>query len=138
VSGATRQERWLDATRFSLLVGYDASAYLVAAQDGYQERGGEPVQAPPRDEVQTQPRQRRENVKEAIVKARQFENLKLQGEEVAEFNYRPTACREAYRMVVLRNNLTREKGEQRLFDETRDFRSTTEEMVEDSPPPVLS
>ena len=35
-------------------------------------------------------------------------------EDVAEFEYSPTAC---YRMVVLRKNRSIEKGEQRLFDD---------------------
>ena len=40
---------------------------------------------------------------------------------VAEFDYRPTACRKSYRMVVVRKNISREKGEQALFDEVRYF-----------------
>ena len=103
------------------LFGYDATANLIAQAESLPERAWQPLPRPPRYAVQTQPRQRPENVKDAIVRARQFENLKLQGEEVAEFNYRPTACRKTYRMVVLRKNLTREKGEQRLFDEIRYF-----------------
>jgi len=50
------------------------------------------------------------------VVARAFENQRLQSEAVAEFNYRPTACRETYRMVVVRKNISVEKGEQALFD----------------------
>ena len=49
------------------------------------------------------------------VRERGFETLRLQSEEVAEFNYRPHACQEEYRMVVVRKNISREKGEQRLF-----------------------
>ena len=50
---------------------------------------------------------------------RGFETLRLQSEDVAEFEYRPLACRKSYRMVVVRKNVTREKGEQALFDEVR-------------------
>ena len=53
--------------------------------------------------------------------ARQFEALRLQSEEVAEFNYQPTACAKSYRMVVVRKNLSHEKGEVRLFDGVRYF-----------------
>ena len=38
---------------------------------------------------------------------------------MAEFDYRPTQCRKTYRMVVVRKNLSVEKGEHRLFDEVR-------------------
>jgi hypothetical protein len=32
--------------------------------------------------------------------------LRLQSEDVAEFNYRPAACRHEYRMVVVRKNIS--------------------------------
>ncbi len=131
-------DRWDADPRIRFLFGYDATPNLIAQAESLPERAWQPLQRPPRYEVQTQPRQRPENVKEAIVKARQFENLKLQGEEVAEFNYRPTACRKTYRMLVLRKNLTREKGEQRLFDEIRHFFFITNEWVEEAPECVLS
>ena len=35
--------------------------------------------------------------------------------------YRPTACKKTYRLVVVRKNLTVEKGEIRLFDDYRYF-----------------
>ena len=53
--------------------------------------------------------------------------LRLQSEDVAEFDYQPLACRKSYRMVVVRKNITREKGEQALFDEVRYFFYITNE-----------
>jgi hypothetical protein len=47
--------------------------------------------------------------------------VRLQAEQVAEFDYRPTKCHKTYRVVVLRKNLSVERGEQRLFDEIRYF-----------------
>jgi hypothetical protein len=47
----------------------------------------------------------------------------------SEFNYRPTKCRTAYRMVVLRKNLTKEKGERWLFDDVRYFFYITNDWV---------
>ena len=40
---------------------------------------------------------------------------------MAEFSYQPGKCGKAYRMVVLRKNLSVEKGEQVLFDDIRYF-----------------
>jgi hypothetical protein len=40
---------------------------------------------------------------------------------VAEFPYRPVACGKDYRMVVIRKNISKEKGEARLLDEVRSF-----------------
>src|SRR5262249_7838907 len=48
-------------------------------------------------------------------------NIRLHSEQVAEFAYRPGKCRQAYRVVVVRKNLTVEKGEQRRFDDIRYF-----------------
>ncbi len=75
----------------------------------------------PSYEVQTEPRQRPANVKAATIVEREFKNLRLIAEAVAEFPYRPTACATTYRMVVVRKNISVEQGDQRLFDEIRYF-----------------
>ena len=67
------------------------------------------------------PRQARERHKERIVAERQFDTLKLIGEEVAEFEYRPVACKKTYRVVVLRKKLVVEKGQLWLFEPDRYF-----------------
>ena len=71
--------------------------------------------------MQTQPRGRRENIKEQVVVERGFRNLRLDSEDVAEFDYRPRACRRPYRVVVVRKNLSVEAGDQVLFDDVRYF-----------------
>jgi hypothetical protein len=71
--------------------------------------------------VETTPRQRPANVKEAVIVDRAFKNLRLTSEAVAEFPYQPTACARPYRMVVLRKNISVEQGDQRLFDQIRYF-----------------
>jgi hypothetical protein len=47
--------------------------------------------------------------------------LKLTGEDVAEFEYRPVACKKAYRMIVLKKKLVAEKGQLWLFEPDRFF-----------------
>jgi hypothetical protein len=122
-------DRWDADARGRFIFGYEAAPNLVALAEDLPARVWRPLRRPPRYEVQTRPRRRRANVTEAVVRRRGFENLRLCGEEVAEFNYRPTACRKTYRMVVLRKNITREKGEVRLFDEVRYFFFITNEWV---------
>jgi hypothetical protein len=122
-------DRWDANERVRFIFGYDSMPNLVALADGLPERAWKTLERPARYQVQTQPRQRPDNVKEAIVVARQFENLRLCGEEVAELNYQPTACGKSYRLVVLRKNLSRQKGEQVLFDEIRYFFYLTNEWV---------
>jgi len=46
---------------------------------------------------------------------------------VAEFEYQPDACSRPYRMVVVRKNITKAKGERALFDEIRFFFYITNE-----------
>jgi len=122
-------DRWNADPRVRFLFGYDAAPNLVALADSLPARCWKPLPRPPRYDVLTQPRQRPDNVKEAIVVQRQFDNVKLLSEQVAEFNYRPTACRTTYRMVVVRKNLSVEKGERALFDDVRYFFYLTNEWV---------
>jgi len=72
-------------------------------------------------EIETQPRERPENVKEQIVRERGFVNQRLESEHVAEFDYQPGKCQKSYRMIVLRKNISVEKGEKPLLDEIRYF-----------------
>lgn len=122
-------DRWDADARVRFIFGYDAMPHLVARADALPERTWRPLQRPARYEVQTQPRQRPDNVREAIVVARAYENIRLCGEEVAEFAYQPTACDKVYRMVVIRKNLSRQRGEQVLFDEIRYFFYLTNEWL---------
>jgi hypothetical protein len=122
-------DRWDADQRVRFLFGYEATPNLKALAEQLPERAWKPLQRPARYQVRTQPRQRPDNVKEAVIVRREFENLKLQSEAVAEFNYRPTACREEYRMIVVGKNISKEKGETRLFDEVRYFFYITNDWV---------
>ena len=62
-----------------------------------------------------------ENVKEQIVEAREFEDIRLVKEHVAEFTYRPGKCRKDYRVVVVWKDLEVSQGQQKLFDELAVF-----------------
>ena len=66
-------------------------------------------------------RARRHNRKQEVVRQREFVNLRLNGEDVAEFTYQPNKCARPYRVVVLRKNISRMKGEHALIDEVRYF-----------------
>ncbi len=84
-------------------------------------------------------RQKQPRVKEQIVRENGYKNIRLDSEELAEFDYSPTACNKPYRVVVLKKNLTIERGEQALIDEiryyfyiTNDRKMTTEQVVYES------
>jgi Transposase DDE domain group 1 len=113
-------DRW-DGDGVRFIFGYDASVGLIRRAEALPAAAWTPLVRRPAYEVQTAPRERPPNVKAATIVARAFKNLRLEAEAVAEFSYTPTACRKPYRMVVVRKNISVEKGEQRLFDEIRYF-----------------
>jgi len=119
-------DRWDEHVSF--VFGYDAKENLVKKADCLPENRWKRLQRPARYEVKTEPRQRPVNIKNQVVKEREFESIRLQSEQVAEFDYRPTHCRKTYRMVVVRKNLTVEKGELRLFDDIRYFFFITNDL----------
>ena len=114
-------DRWDDDPRVQFIFGMDVTARLHILADDLLVRDWHPLERPPRYPVQTQPRTRPANVKEPIVVAREYKNIRLVSEEVAEMDYRPTACRKSYRLIVVRKNLSVEKGEAVLFDDYRYF-----------------
>ena len=119
-SQSTHLDRWTDAGHF-FVFGFDATPNLKALAEDLPASAWRPLERLPNYTVQTQQRQRPANVKEAIVVQRGFDNQRLTSEDVAEFVYRPSACRQAYRMVVVRKNLSLLKGEKVLFDDVRYF-----------------
>ena len=113
-------DRWdTDGVRF--LFGFDARANLVGLAEGLPDLEYSELERLPRYTIKTVPRQTPERHKERIVAERQYETLKLIGEEVAEFEYRPVACRKTYRVIVLRKKLIVEKGQLWLFEPDRYF-----------------
>ena len=103
------------------IFGIDAMPNLVARAEALAPRRWKGLKRAAKYEVATEPRERPDNVKEEIVRERGFTNIRLQSEQVAEFDYRPGACDRDYRVVVVRKNLSVEKGELALFDDIRYF-----------------
>jgi hypothetical protein len=108
-------DRWDSNPKVRFVFGYDCTRNLEEVAANLPESAWRRLERPARYRVETQPRRRPVNVKEQIVKEREFENKRLASEDVAEFLYQPTACRDPYRMVVVRKNISVEKGEQVLF-----------------------
>ena len=125
-------DRWDDDPRIRFIFGFEAAANLKGIAEDLPARAWRPLQRPDRYEVKTTPRPRPDNVKEAIVVAREFENQRLRSEQVAEFNYRPTACRKTYRMVVVQKNISVAKGEKLLFDRIEYLFYITNEWVSEA------
>ena len=117
----TRHLDGWDDQGVGFIFGIDAMQNLVALADELEPHQWTRLERPAKYAVATEPRQRPDNVKEQVVRERGFDNIRLQGEDVAEFAYRPRACDRDYRVVVVRKNLSVAKGEQVLFDDIRYF-----------------
>ena len=134
-SQTERLDRWdAEGTRF--IFGIDATKALYERADNLPKSAWKELHRLPKYEVHTQPRQRPENVKQQIVEQRQFEDIRLDKEHVAEFIYRPAKCRKSYRVIVVRKDLEVYKGQKKLFDKdccffyiTNAWGMSTEEVV---------
>ena len=113
-------DRW-DRNGVQFIFGIDAMANLVALAENLPKTAWKLLKRPVRHKVKTQERSRPVHVKEQIVREREYKNIRLQSEQVAEFAYRPTLCEKTHRVVVIRKNLSVERGEQVLFDDVRYF-----------------
>jgi hypothetical protein len=120
-------DEWDQAGDVTFIFGVKAFSAMERRAGELPESAWKRLARPPRYQVQTQERQKPENVKEQIVRARGYQNLVLQCEDVAEFTYRPTCCKRDYRVVALRKKISVEKGQTQLFEEYRYFFYITNE-----------
>jgi hypothetical protein len=128
-------DRWDDAGDVRFVFGINAMPNLVDLAEALPESAYSFLERPEAP-IKTVPRQRPERHKPRIVRERGFETIHTLNEMVAEFKYRPTACKRSYRVIVLRKRLATDKGQLRLFEEyryfffiTNDETMTTEDVV---------
>ena len=103
------------------ILGFDAHPKLVQLAEGLAASAWQPLERLPQYEILTEPRQKAFRYKEQIVIEKGFQNQVLVGEDLAEIEYQPLKCQKKYRVVIVRKNLSVQKGERALFDEIRYF-----------------
>lgn len=113
--------------------GYEAKANLIEIAENLDSSCWRRLDRPLPERKTNQTRQKPFKVKRQIIRERGYVHQELLFEDVAEFEYRPVACAKKYRMVVIRKNISKEKGETRLFDEIRYFF-----YISNDPPSVTS
>jgi hypothetical protein len=113
-------DRW-DEQGVKFILGLDAHVKAVQLAEGLPEQAWRPLERFPKYEILTEPRARRERVKEQIVVEKGYENRKLLAEDISEMKYQPHRCQQEYRLVIVRKNISVQKGERALFDEIRYF-----------------
>mgnify|MGYP000103073501 FL=1 len=101
----------------------DCNSALRTRAEALEASDWQRLQRRPQYEPQTgQTRQRfQDNEKQRIVQERGYVNLELNFEDVAEFDYQPGQCQRPYRVVALRKNISKMKGQQVLIDDIRYF-----------------
>lgn len=117
----TQFDRWAEQADF--IFGMDSTSTLRTRAEALSEGAwSRLVRTPPSDTLTGRTRERfQENEKKRMVKEREYLNLHLNFEEVAEFAYQPGKCSRPDRVVALRKNISKMKGENVLFDEIRSF-----------------
>lgn len=111
-------DRW-DHTGVKFVFGYKAFKGLKEESELFADEEYRKLVRLAERERKTRARTRPNNVKEERVKHRKYKTLRLNGEEVVEFEYQPGKCDRKYWMIALRKNITVEKGGEALFDEYR-------------------
>jgi hypothetical protein len=113
-------DRW-DDDGVKFVFGYDAKANLIKRAEGTDEELYHELVTRAERQIATTARTRPRNVKDEIVRARNYKVLRQTAQDVVEFSYRPGNCNRDYRVVALRKNLSVERGENVLFSEYRYF-----------------
>lgn len=108
------------------LFGMKAYPGLVNIADNVASADWKRLPRAPKYNSKTPNRFRPANVKEQVVKKRGYDNKRLAKEWVTEIDYRPTDCKKAYRLVIVRKDLEVTK-QGRLFDDYTYFFYLTNE-----------
>jgi len=128
-------DRWdEDGVRF--VFGIDAMPTLYEKVEKLPPNAWRRLVRRPKYESKTEPRCRRANVKDRIVRRREFKTTRLVKEYVGEVEHSPTKCKKTYRVVAAWKDLEVTQGQKRLFDDakcffyiTNDWDTPAEEIV---------
>jgi hypothetical protein len=113
-------DRWQEAGR-GFILGMDAHPKVVGLAEALPAKAWKRLERVPKYEILTEARRKAIRHKEQIVIEKEFKNQVLVGEDIAEIDYQPLKCDRKYRLVIVRKNLSIQKGEKALLDEIRYF-----------------
>src|SRR5207302_9590455 len=111
----------VERARGEVYFGIRRHPKLVALAEGLAESVWQRLERLPKYKILTEPRAKGVRYKEQIVVEKEFENQKLIGEDVTEIEYQPGKCKYPHRVVIVRKNISVQRGEKELFDEVRYF-----------------
>lgn len=110
-------DRW-DDEGVEFTFGIDAMPKLVGIADSLKKTAWRPLRRRRKKSPIAARRRRRPNYKQEIVVEKGYRNKRLQGEQIAEFDYQPGKCSRSYRVVVVRKHIEVTEGQLKLFNDT--------------------
>lgn len=120
-------DRWTnDGVRF--VFGYDASKPLVSRAESLPEPEYEELVRRADRAFEGTPRAKQPRIKEEFVREHEYLNKRLESEEIAEFEHKPSRAKGTYRMVVLKKNIIEERGQRFLGNVVRYFFYVTNDL----------
>jgi hypothetical protein len=109
-------DRWTQSG-VEFVFGMDANPSFVRRAQELAEDAWKPLRRP-----QRKPQRRRApRVKQAVIERREYRDMTLEVEDVAEIEYRPRKAQGRYRLVILRKRIRVTQGQLRLAEEIRYF-----------------
>jgi len=109
-------DRWTDES-VQFVFGMDAMPKLVGIADSLENTAWKPLRRRRDPPPKTARRRRRPNYRQAVVVENGYQNKRLKGESIAEFDYQPGKCSRPYRVIVVRKEIEITQGQQKLFDD---------------------
>lgn len=128
-----------DADGVRFVFGYDAVQALVGRAEAVEATEYAELVRKAGETFDGLRRAQQSRVKEQIVRERGYKNLRLEREDLAEFEHKPNKAKRAYRFVVLRKTIVEERGQRCLgqtyryfFYITNDREMTCEQIVREA------
>jgi len=136
----TRLDRWHETGYVDFVFGMDVTQRRLAVVESLPSSAWTRLERAARYQVQTEPRERPQRVKQQIVDERLYKDKRLEWEDVADSKYQPSACRREYRWIIVRKRIQeRQRGQmafwpkyEYLFYITNDWKRSPAEIVFDA------
>jgi hypothetical protein len=113
-------DRWTDdGVRF--VFGYDAKKSMISRAESLPGTGYEELLRLAEDAFEGRKRAKQPRIKEELVREHGYLNKRLESEEIAEFEHKPSSAKHSYRIEVLKKNIVEERGQQVLGNVFRYF-----------------
>jgi hypothetical protein len=113
-------DRWTEED-VHFVLGFGVNKGMKARAEAVEEEEYEELLRRAKRALRGQERTKQPRVKEQIVREREYKNIVLESERIAEFEYSPTKCEKTYRVIVLEKTLREERGQRCLGTDVRYF-----------------